>query len=56
MYLGSAVLGGHLVLELRVRGTNGPRASCPGGGVGGGLSYYDNWPGDTIYVIQNKKP
>ena len=36
MYLGSAVLGGHLVLGLSVRGTRSPRTSCPGGHVRGG--------------------
>ena len=38
MYLGSAVLGGHLVLGLSVQGTRSPRTSCPGGD----MSYYDN--------------
>ena len=42
MYLGPAVLGGHLVLGLSVRGTRSPRTSCPGGHVrGGDMSYYD---------------
>ena len=34
MYLGSAVLGGHLILGDR--GTCSPRTSCPGGHVRGG--------------------
>ena len=34
--LGSAVLGGHLVLGLSVWGTHSPRTSCPGGHVRGG--------------------
>ena len=43
MYLGSAVLGGHLVLGRSVRGTRSPRTSCPGGHVrGGDMSFYDN--------------
>ena len=47
MYLGSAVLGGHIVLGISVRGTYGPRASCPGGHFRGGtlqrgdMSSYD---------------
>ena len=36
MYLGSAVLGGYLLLGLSVRGTHGPRASCPGDTSEGG--------------------
>ena len=39
MYLGSAVLGGHLVLGLSVRGTRSPRTSCPGGHVRGGTCH-----------------
>ena len=39
MYLGSAVLGGHLVLGLSVRGTHGPRASCPGRHFRGGTCH-----------------
>ena len=39
MYLGSAVLGGHLVLGSSVRGTHIPRTSCPGGHIRGGTCH-----------------
>ena len=39
MYLGSAVLGGHLVLGLSVWGTRSPRTNCPGGHVRGGTCH-----------------
>ena len=47
MYLGSAILGGHLVLGLSVQGTRSLRTSCPGGHVrGGDMSSYD-----TVYTL-----
>ena len=49
--------GGHPVLGLRVRGTAGPRTTCPGGTAGprticpgGQLVQGDSWSSDSATI------